>query len=85
VDHRQNDWPEWLAIAEFAVNSKVHLATKTLSFMEKHRREMYMGADIRRKGKVKKDNQVCEKNEKGIEGGRSCTKKNTRGDKEISR
>ena len=24
VDHRQKDWPEWLALAEFAVNNKVH-------------------------------------------------------------
>ena len=53
--------------------------------MEDYGREMYMGADIRRKGKVKKGNQVCEKNEKGIGGGRSYTKKNTRGDKETSR
>ena len=28
VDHRQKDWPEWLASAEFAVNNKAHMATK---------------------------------------------------------
>jgi len=27
VEHRQKDWPEWLAAAEFAVNNKVHTAT----------------------------------------------------------
>jgi len=53
--------------------------------MENYGREMYIGADIRRKGKVKKSNQVCEKNVKGIGGDRSCTKKNTREDKETSR
>jgi len=26
VDHRQKDWPEWLALAEFAVNNKVYPA-----------------------------------------------------------
>jgi len=24
VDHRQKDWLEWLALAEFAVNNKIH-------------------------------------------------------------
>jgi len=28
VEHRQKDWPEWLVLAEFAVNNKVHTATK---------------------------------------------------------
>jgi len=26
VDYRQKDWPEWLALAEFAVNNKVYPA-----------------------------------------------------------
>ncbi len=30
VDHRQKDWLEWLASAEFATNNKVHLAIKYL-------------------------------------------------------
>ena len=28
VDHRQKDWPEWLVLAEFMVNNKVHSPTK---------------------------------------------------------
>ena len=33
VSQRQNDWPEWIACAEFAYNNnKVHSATKTLPF-----------------------------------------------------
>ena len=24
-DNKQKDWPEWLALAKFAVNNKVHL------------------------------------------------------------
>ena len=54
VDHRQKDWPEWLVSAEFAVNNKVHTATKVLSFIANYRREMRMGGDIRKKGKVEK-------------------------------
>jgi len=43
-----------LASAEFVVNSKVHSATKLFPFMENYRRELRIGADIRRKGKIEK-------------------------------
>ena len=54
VDHRQKNWPEWLALAEFAVNNKVHTTTKISPFMANYRRELRMGGDIRKKGKVEK-------------------------------
>ncbi len=43
VEHRQKDWPEWLAAAEFAVNNKVHTATKVSPFMANYGRELRMG------------------------------------------
>ena len=52
IKHRQKNWPEWLAAAEFAVNNKVHMATKVLPFMANYGKELRMGGDIRRKGKV---------------------------------
>ena len=52
IEHRQKDWPEWLAAAEFAINNKVHSATKVLPFMANYEKELRMGKDIRRKGKV---------------------------------
>ena len=52
VEHRQKNWPEWLAAAEFAVNNKVHTATKVSPFMANYRKELRIGGDIRRKGKV---------------------------------
>ena len=52
VDHRQKNWPEWLASAEFIVNNKVHLATKVSLFMVNYSRELRMGGDIRKKEKV---------------------------------
>ena len=52
MDHRQKDWPEWLASAEFAVNYKVHMATKVLPFIANYRRELRMGEDIRKREKV---------------------------------
>ena len=52
IEHRQKDWPEWLAAVEFVVNNKVHMATKVLPFMANYGKELRMGGDIRRKGKV---------------------------------
>ena len=54
IDHRQKDWPEWLALAEFAVNNKVHTATKVSLFMANYGRELRMGGNIRKRGKVEK-------------------------------
>ena len=52
VEHRQKDWPEWLASAEFAVNNKAHTTTKVLPFIANYGRELRIGGDIRKKGKV---------------------------------
>jgi len=41
-------------LAEFTVNNKVHSTTKMSLFMENYRRELRMGADIRKKRKVEK-------------------------------
>ena len=40
TEYRWRDWPEWLAIAEFAVNNKIHTATKILSFIANYGREL---------------------------------------------
>ena len=54
VNHRQNNWAEWLVMAEFAFNNKVHTATKSLPFQVNYGREPRMGFDIRKKGKNEK-------------------------------
>ena len=54
VNHRQNNWSEWLATAEFAFNNKVHTATKKSPFQVNYGREPRMGFDIRKKGKNEK-------------------------------
>jgi len=61
TEYRQRNWPEWLVTAEFAVNNKVHLATKVSPFMANYGRELQMGADIRRKGKVEKITEFVER------------------------
>ena len=54
MNHRQKDWPEWLASAEFAVNNKVYIATKVSPFMANYGRDLRMEGDIRKKGKMEK-------------------------------
>jgi len=54
IDHKQKDWPEWLVLAEFVINNKVHLATKISSFITNYERKLRMRADIKKKEKVEK-------------------------------
>ena len=64
VNHRQKDWPKWLATAEFAVNNKTHSATNVSLFMANYGRELEMGADIRRKGEVEKATEFAKRMKK---------------------
>ena len=48
-------------LAEFAVNNKVHTATKVLPFMANYGRELRMGSDIRKKEKVEKATEFVER------------------------
>ena len=48
-------------IAEFVVNNKIHTATKVLPFIANYRRELRIGADIRKKGKVEKITEFVER------------------------
>ena len=61
VDHRQKDWPEQLASAEFVVNNKVHIAMKVLPFIANYRRELRIGGNIRKKEKVEKATEFVER------------------------
>ena len=37
IDHQQEQWPDWLVIAEFAYNNKVQTSTKVLPFRANNR------------------------------------------------
>ena len=54
VNHRQNNWSEWLVTAEFAFNNKVHTATKMSPLQVNYGKEPRMGFDIRKKRKNEK-------------------------------
>jgi len=64
IENRQKDWPEWLAAAEFVVNNKIYTATKVSPFMANHGKELRMGGDIRRKGKVESVTEFIERMKK---------------------
>jgi transposase len=46
MDYRQNDWKEWLALAEFAYNNSEHQATKNTPFFLNYGRHPWTGTDV---------------------------------------
>jgi len=61
--------------AKFAVNNKVYTATKVLPFIANYGREMRMGGDIRKSGKVEKATEFIERIKKVHEEARVALKK----------
>ena len=51
IDHRQEQWPDWLGIAEFTYNNKAHSSTKMLPFKTNYRQDPRIGFEMRKKGK----------------------------------
>ena len=82
VDHRQNEWLEWLVMAEFAINNKTYSVTKISLFIANYGRELRMETAIRRKD-IESD-EVYKKNEDSRKS-KSSIKKSTREDEETSR
>ena len=51
INHRQEQWPEWLGTAEFMYNNKAHSSTRMSSFKVNYRQDPRMGFKERKKGK----------------------------------
>jgi len=51
IDHRQEQWPEWLGTAEFAYNNKTYSSTKTSPFKADYGQDPRMGFEGRKKRK----------------------------------
>jgi len=51
IDHRQEQWLEWLGTAEFAYNNKAHLSTRMLPFKANYGQDPRMGFEGRKKEK----------------------------------
>jgi len=66
IDHRQEQWPEWLGTAEFAYNNKVNTSTKVSPFRANSRRDPRMGFEMRKQGKLEGAKEFTERM-KGIQ------------------
>ena len=53
IDHRQEQWPNWLGTVEFAYNNKAYSSTKMSPFKANYRQDPRMGFEMRKKGKYK--------------------------------
>jgi len=64
-----------LASAEFVVNNKVYTAMKVSPFIANYKRDLKMGGDIRKKGKVEKMTEFLERMKKVQEEAGAALKK----------
>jgi len=61
IDHRQEQWPEWLGTAEFAYNNKMHTGTKVSPFQANYGQNPRMGFEMRKKGRFEKAEKFAER------------------------
>jgi len=61
INHRQEQWPEWLGTAEFTYNNKVHSSTRTSPFKANYRQDPRMGFEGRKKGKYEEAEKFIKK------------------------
>jgi len=61
IDHRQEQWPEWLGMAEFAYNNKTHSSTKMSPFKANYRQNPRIGFKRIKKGKYEGAEKFVEK------------------------
>jgi len=54
IDHRQEQWPEWLGMVEFAYYNKAHSSTWTSPFKADYRQDPRIGFKGRKKGKYQR-------------------------------
>ena len=53
IDHRQEQWLNWLGIVEFVYNNKAYSSTKTLSFKANYEQDPRMGFEVKKKRNYK--------------------------------
>jgi len=61
IDHRQEQWLDWLGMAEFTYNNKIHITTKISPFKVNYDQDPRMGFEGRRKGKYEVAEKFVEK------------------------
>jgi len=64
INHRQEQWPDWLGTAEFVYNNKIHIATKVSPFKANYGQDPRIGFERRRKGKYEAAGKFVDKMKK---------------------
>jgi len=64
IDHRQEQWPDWLGTAKFMYNNKIHVTTKISPFKVNYGQDPRMGFEGRRKRKYKAAGKFIERMKK---------------------
>jgi len=64
INHRQEQWPEWLATVEFVYNNKIYSTIQTSLFKANYRQNPRMGFKERRKEKFKAAGRFVERMKK---------------------
>jgi len=64
IDHRQKQWLDWLGMAEFTYNNKIHAVTKISPFKANYGQDPRMGFEGRRKGKYEAAGKFVERMKK---------------------
>jgi len=54
TNYRQEQWPDWLEIAEFTYNNKAYSSIKILLFKTNYGQDSRMEFETKRKGKYKR-------------------------------
>ena len=52
IDHRQEQWLDWLGTVEFAYNNKVHSSIKTLLFKANYGQDSRIGFKVKKKEEI---------------------------------
>jgi len=52
IDHRQEQWPEWLGIVEFVYNNKAYSSTQTMPFKANYGQDPRMGFKEKKEGEI---------------------------------
>jgi hypothetical protein len=75
VNHRQDDWAEWLPIAEFAYNNRIHSATRQTPFRLDSGQDPRLGSEPIRTGTVEAASDFAKRIKSAEEEAKSALKK----------
>jgi len=85
IDHRQEQWPEWLGTAEFAYNNKTHSSTRTSPFKANYGQNPRMGGRREEEGEICRSREIHQEDEENTGGSKSSARKSTSGYEKVCR